>query len=53
MPDIKQKVALSSIAASAGLTVAKAVVGVLSGSLGLLSEAAQEQPLLCLVDDAQ
>src|SRR5215471_13908547 len=40
MQDIKQKVALSSIAASAGLTVAKAVVGVLSGSLALLSEAA-------------
>src|SRR5262249_4643456 len=32
--------ALSSIAASAGLTMAKAVVGVMSGSLGLLSEAA-------------
>lgn len=40
MADIKQKVALSSIAASAGLTVAKAVVGVMSGSLALLSEAA-------------
>src|SRR5438128_2545383 len=40
MADIKQKVALSSIAASAGLTTAKAVVGVMSGSLGLLSEAA-------------
>jgi cation diffusion facilitator family transporter len=40
MQDVKQRVALSSIAASAGLTVAKAVVGVLSGSLGLLSEAA-------------
>jgi len=40
MPDVKQKVALSSIAASAGLTAAKAVVGVMSGSLGLLSEAA-------------
>src|SRR5215813_3502457 len=40
MPDVKQKVALSSIAASAGLTMAKAVVGVMSGSLGLLSEAA-------------
>ena len=40
MPDIKQRVALSSIAASAGLTVAKTVVGVLSGSLALLSEAA-------------
>lgn len=40
MPDVKQKVALSSIAASAGLTTAKALVGVLSGSLALLSEAA-------------
>src|SRR5499433_2370057 len=40
MADIKQRVALSSIAASAGLTVAKAVVGLLSGSLALLSEAA-------------
>jgi cation diffusion facilitator family transporter len=40
MPDIKQRVALTSIAASAGLTAAKAVVGVLSGSLALLSEAA-------------
>ena len=37
MWDVKQKVALSSIAASAGLTVAKAVVGVMSGSLGLLT----------------
>jgi cation diffusion facilitator family transporter len=40
MSDVKQKVALTSIAASAGLTIAKAVVGVLSGSLALLSEAA-------------
>src|SRR5260221_7998396 len=40
MADVKQKVALTSIAASAGLTAAKAVVGVMSGSLGLLSEAA-------------
>src|SRR2546427_7664585 len=40
MADVKQKVALSSIAASAGLTAAKAIVGVMSGSLGLLSEAA-------------
>ena len=40
MQDIKQRVALSSIAASAGLTIAKAVVGVTSGSLALLSEAA-------------
>src|ERR1700694_6341699 len=40
MQDVKQRVALSSIVASAGLTVAKAIVGVLSGSLALLSEAA-------------
>jgi len=40
MADVKQKVALSSIGASAGLTAAKAIVGVMSGSLGLLSEAA-------------
>ena len=40
MQDIKQRVALSSIAASAGLTAAKAVVGVTSGSLAILSEAA-------------
>src|SRR3954449_13561163 len=40
MRDVKQQVALSSIAASAGLTAAKAIVGVLSGSLALLSEAA-------------
>lgn len=36
----KEKVALGSIAVSAGLTVGKAVVGVMSGSLALLSEAA-------------
>ncbi len=36
----KEKVALSSIAASAGLTAAKAVVGLMSGSLAILSEAA-------------
>jgi cation diffusion facilitator family transporter len=40
MQDVKQKVALSSIAASAGLTVAKTIVGVTSGSLAILSEAA-------------
>jgi cation diffusion facilitator family transporter len=40
MQDVKQRVALSSIAASAGLTIAKAVVGATSGSLALLSEAA-------------
>jgi cation diffusion facilitator family transporter len=39
MQDIKERVALSSIAASAGLTVAKAAVGLASGSLGILSEA--------------
>src|SRR5690242_20858669 len=36
----KERVALGSIAASGGLTLAKGVVGVLTGSLGLLSEAA-------------
>src|SRR3954447_24709254 len=40
MQDVKQRVALSSIAASAGLTAAKAIVGVTSGSLAILSEAA-------------
>jgi cation diffusion facilitator family transporter len=40
MQDIKQKVALSSVAASAGLTLAKAVVGFTTGSLAILSEAA-------------
>ncbi|MEX0841579.1 MAG: cation-efflux pump [Xanthobacteraceae bacterium] len=40
MQDIKERVALSSIAASAGLTVAKGIVGVMSGSLAILSEAA-------------
>jgi cation diffusion facilitator family transporter len=35
----KEKAALGSIVASAGLTVAKAIVGVLSGSLAILSEA--------------
>jgi cation diffusion facilitator family transporter len=40
MADIKQKVALTSIAASGGLTIAKAVVGVMTGSLAILSEAA-------------
>jgi cation diffusion facilitator family transporter len=35
----KERVALGSIAASAGLTVAKAVVGLLTGSLAILSEA--------------
>src|SRR6266511_1138227 len=40
MQDAKQRVALSSIAASAGLTAAKAVVGLATGSLAILSEAA-------------
>ena len=40
MQDIKQKVALTSIAASGGLTLAKGVVGLLTGSLAILSEAA-------------
>jgi len=40
MPSEKEQVALTSILASAGLTVAKAIVGVLSGSLAILSEAA-------------
>jgi cation diffusion facilitator family transporter len=35
----KEKVALGSIAASAALTVAKAAVGILTGSLAILSEA--------------
>src|SRR5579863_7137307 len=35
----KEKAALGSIAASAGLTVAKAVIGLLTGSLAILSEA--------------
>ena len=40
MRNIKEKVALTSIAASAGLTLAKGVVGVFTGSLAILSEAA-------------
>src|SRR3979411_1628209 len=36
----KERVALTSIAASGGLTIAKTVVGLLSGSLALLPEAA-------------
>src|SRR6202451_1714296 len=35
----KEKAALGSIAASAGLTVAKAVIGFLTGALAILSEA--------------
>jgi cation diffusion facilitator family transporter len=40
MASEKEQVAITSIAASAGLTVAKAVVGLASGSLAILSEAA-------------
>src|SRR5213593_498594 len=40
MQDIKQRAALTSIAASGGLTLAKGVVGLLTGSLAILSEAA-------------
>ncbi len=40
MPNPKQTVALTSIAASAGLTIAKAAVGFATGSLAILSEAA-------------
>jgi cation diffusion facilitator family transporter len=40
MPNAKQTVALTSIAASAGLTAAKAAVGFSTGSLAILSEAA-------------
>src|SRR5262245_48127873 len=40
MQNVKERVALTSIFASGGLTVAKAVVGVASGSLAILSEAA-------------
>jgi cation diffusion facilitator family transporter len=40
MQDIKERVALTSIFASAGLTLAKGVVGVMTGSLAILSEAA-------------
>src|SRR6202050_2875669 len=37
--NIKERVAIGSIAASAGLAAAKAVVGLLTGSLAILSEA--------------
>jgi cation diffusion facilitator family transporter len=40
MQDVKERVALTSVAVSAGLTAAKAVVGLASGSLAILSEAA-------------
>jgi cation diffusion facilitator family transporter len=39
MPNSKQQVALSSVAASAGLTLAKGIVGLSTGSLAILSEA--------------
>jgi cation diffusion facilitator family transporter len=39
MQDVKERVALTSILASASLTLAKGVVGIFSGSLALLSEA--------------
>ena len=39
MQNEKEQVALTSIAASAALTVAKAVVGFATGSLAILSEA--------------
>jgi len=39
MSNIKQQVALSSVAASAGLTLAKGIVGLSTGSLAILSEA--------------
>jgi cation diffusion facilitator family transporter len=39
MRSVKQQVALSSMAASAGLTIAKAAVGLATGSLAILSEA--------------
>jgi divalent metal cation (Fe/Co/Zn/Cd) transporter len=37
MQDQKEKVALGSIVASGGLTVAKGIVGALTGSLAILS----------------
>ena len=40
MQQEKEQVALTSIAASAGLTIAKGVVGFCTGSLAILSEAA-------------
>jgi len=40
MQNLKQRVALTSIAASGGLTLAKGVVGLATGSLAILSEAA-------------
>src|SRR3954470_24872152 len=40
MQDLKQRVALTLIAASGGLTLAKGIVGLATGSLAILSEAA-------------
>ena len=40
MANEKERVALGSVVASAGLTAAKGVIGLLSGSLAILSEAA-------------
>ena len=40
MQDLKEKVALTSIAASGGLTLAKGAIGLATGSLAILSEAA-------------
>jgi cation diffusion facilitator family transporter len=40
MQELKERVALGSVAVSAGLTAAKAAVGIASGSLAILSEAA-------------
>ncbi len=40
MQDVKERVALGSILASGTLMLAKVTVGLLSGSLALLSEAA-------------
>src|SRR5256885_6991044 len=40
MPSIKERVALTSIAASAGLTLAKGLIALATGSLAILSEAA-------------
>src|SRR5690606_21595908 len=39
MQAVKERVALTSIAISGGLTIAKGIVGVFSGSLAILSEA--------------
>ncbi len=40
MQNRKEQVALSSVVASAGLTLAKGVIGAMTGSLAILSEAA-------------